>query len=320
MASPADLTMRSQAAAWLARMRSDERTRADEAGFQVWLNEDSRHRQAFDAMTSVFEAAGAYEAAEGEHDVGARRTVLLGAAAAAGAALSGAGLWRLSQPPALKTLVGQQRRLALADGSQVLLDTNSRLSVAFTDDHRRVDLLSGRAHFDVSKDPARPFIVRAGDHEVIAIGTAFDVLREKDLTSVVLVEGQVVVQPAARDAALLRGQVTRRLMAPGDRLIFAASAPVQEDRPDLARETAWQTGKIVFENDTLQSAADQLNRYTRQPLVIADEQARAMRISGVFRTGDSESFARSVALLLPITVAPDNDKIVLKTRTPLSDG
>jgi len=40
-----------------------------------------------------------------------------------------------------------------------------------------------------------------------------------------------------------------------------------------------------------------------------------MRISGVFRTGDPETFARSVALLLPVTVAPDGDKIVLHSRT-----
>jgi transmembrane sensor len=319
------LAVRTQAAAWLARMRSERRTKADEAGFKAWLTEDARHRQAFDAVTAVFEAAGAVAdldhaaaASTGEAFTG-RRKVLIGAGALALAGLGGAGVLRLTLAPALKTRIGEQRRLALADGSRVILDTNSVIKVAFTEDHRRVDLLSGRAHFDVAKDPARPFIVRAGDREVIAIGTAFDVSRENGSTSVVLVEGRVVVQPLAR--ALSPGQTARQAMAPGDRLVFTtATTPAFQDRPDLARETAWQTGRVIFENDTLQSAVEQLNRYTSQPLVIADAQAAEMRISGVFRTGDPETFAKSVALLLPLTVAPSSDKIVLRSRRRSSDS
>jgi len=113
------------------------------------------------------------------------------------------------------------------------------------------------------------------------------------------------------------GPFLSQSMAPGDRLIFtAASTRARQDHPDIARETAWQSGRLIFENDTLQSAAAELNRYTRDPLVIADEQAAQMRISGVFRTGDSEAFARSVALLLPVTVDASGDRIVLSSRTP----
>lgn len=318
------LAVRTQAAAWLARMRSERRTKADEAGFQAWLTEDARHRQAFDAVTAVFEAAGAV-ADPSQVDtarrprMGDRRKLLLGAGALALVGFGGAGVLRLTLAPALKTRIGEQRRLALADGSRVILDTNSVIKVAFTEDHRRVDLLSGRAHFDVAKDPARPFIVRAGDREIIAIGTAFDVSRENGSTSVVLVEGRVVVQPTANASS--PGHTARQAMAPGDRLVFTtATTPAFQDRPDLTRETAWQTGRVIFENDTLQSAVEQLNRYTSQPLVIADAQAAEMRISGVFRTGDPETFAKSVALLLPLTVAPSSDKIVLRSRTRSSDS
>ena len=316
------LSVRTEAAAWLARLRSEVHTTADEVGFQDWLAADPRHRQAFDAATAVFEAAGAVDyreqepAAAKDRGVRTRRTVLAGGGALALAGLGGVGVLRWALGPSLKTQVGEQRSLALADGSKVILDTNSLVKVAFTDDHRRIDLLSGRAHFDVAKDPTRPFIVRAGDREVIAVGTAFDVSLENGATSVVLVEGRVVVQPTTHGAKTAADPSAGQSMAPGDRLIFtAASVPARQDRPDLTRETAWQTGRIIFENDTLQSAATELNRYTRQPIVIADEQAAGMRISGVFRTGDPETFARSVALLLPVTVAPDGDKIVLHSRT-----
>jgi transmembrane sensor len=315
------LAVRTEAAVWLARLRSEVRTQADEIGFQDWLAADHRHRQAFDAATAVFEAAGAVsysgqeQAPAKDRRVRTRRTVLVGGGVLALTGLGGVGILHWALAPVVETQIGEQRSFALPDGSKVILDTHSLVKVAFTDDHRRIDLVSGRAHFDVAKDPTRPFIVRSGGREVIAIGTAFDVSHENGSTSVVLVEGRVLVRLTAPGAKMPAGPSDGQLMAPGDRLIFtAASVTAHKDRPDLMREIAWQSGRIIFEDDTLQSAATELNRYTRQQLVIADQQAAAMRISGVFRTGDPVTFARSVALLLPVTVAADGNQIVLQSR------
>ena len=111
-----------------------------------------------------------------------------------------------------ETALGEQRKILLDDGTRLTLDTGTRLVVAMGDQRRTVDLLSGRAHFDVAKDSLRPFVVTAGDRQVVAVGTAFDGARHGDEMSVTMVEGKVVVhQPgqAVRGRKLISGDRPR---------------------------------------------------------------------------------------------------------------
>src|SRR6185436_10113257 len=164
-----------------------------------------------------------------------RRAVLAGAAAASVAAAAGG--WRLwtSAPESTVTEVGEVRRIALADGTALTLDTDSRVDVRLTSSWRTVDLVRGRAHFDVAADRTRPFVVRAEGRTVTALGTAFDVAHEPGGVTVLLVEGRVAVQPAEgvdRSAA--------RLMSPGERLSLRQGQLPRLDRPDIAAAVAWQ--------------------------------------------------------------------------------
>ena len=74
-----------------------------------------------------------------------------------------------------ETPVGGQSRITLADGSTVILNTNSLLDISFSDKCRDVHLRRGEAYFDVVHDKARPFTVYADNYVVRDIGTAFDV-------------------------------------------------------------------------------------------------------------------------------------------------
>ena len=91
----------------------------------------------------------------------------------------GLGWWR-SNEGLVRAQIGQPRALVLQDGSQVTLDTSSSIRVEESDSRRVVRLLAGRARFQVARDPARPFIVRAGGQQVIALGTVFTVTSEAD--------------------------------------------------------------------------------------------------------------------------------------------
>ena len=95
------------------------------------------------------------------------------------------------------------RQIALADGSIVELNRDSEVLPQFTRTERRVILLKGEAHFSVTKDPTRPFIVRAGHVDVRAVGTAFNVLVQSDAVQVSVTEGKVRVTPdqAATEAS-----------------------------------------------------------------------------------------------------------------------
>jgi transmembrane sensor len=91
------------------------------------------------------------------------------------------------------TSVGEQRSLALSDGSTVQLNSLSRIRVRYTAHERTVDLIEGQALFHVAKDLTRPFVVCSGQTRVRAIGTQFDVYRKADDTVVTVVEGRVAI-------------------------------------------------------------------------------------------------------------------------------
>lgn len=318
---PPDARIRSQAAAWLARLRSEEREPADEIGFQTWLAEDLRHRQAFDLVNSVWEMAGGALAdaqAIGEPVTPTRRRILGPAAIAAtalvvAAGLGGGALWLHAAPKSqyFSTGIGEQRRVALADGSMMLLDTSSSARVLLTPHRRVIELISGRAHFEVAKCEARPFVVSFGDRKVVAVGTVFDVAREREgeAASVILTRGKVLVEAPAG----------RQLMSPGDRVQFQQGR-MSADRPRLDTLTAWQAGRVVFENQTLSQAVVELNRYSRRPLVISDARLAGLRISGSYEAGDAAGFAVSVSTLLPIAVDLLPDRVVLTSRAPGAAG
>src|SRR3546814_1402664 len=88
------------------------------------------------------------------------------------------------RPTAYATEIGERQLAVLEDGSQVSLDAATKVNVRMKEAGRQVELLAGRAKFDVAKDPQRPFTVAAGDKLVVAVGTSF---------SVALIDGQVRV-------------------------------------------------------------------------------------------------------------------------------
>ena len=300
------------AAVWLARLGSEDRSREDEQRLRRWLAESEEHRRAFLEVSACWEAAGgisdpadlSFKAPRYE----TRRAVLAGAAASA-TIVAAAGGWRLwaSAPESTVTEVGEVRRIALADGTALTLDTDSRVDVRLTSSWRTVDLVRGRAYFDVAADRTRPFVVRAAGRTVTALGTAFDVAREPGGVTVLLVEGRVAVQPAEgidRSAA--------RLMAPGDRLSLRQGELPRLDRPDIAAAVAWQQGQLVFENCSLSEAVAEMNRYSRYRHLSVEEAIADRRVSGSYATQNIESFARSVARLIGGEVEMQDDQIVLR--------
>src|SRR5262249_55156254 len=127
------------------------------------------------------------------------------------------------------TAVGERSTVALSDGSSVVLDTQSRIDVAYSPDQRRVRLTSGQAWFQVAHNAGWPFVVEAGDRRITALGTAFDVRlgNRENSVQVTLVEGKVAVEaiqsPLAR---FIRSAPPASVLSPGDSLVVSGAQPV----------------------------------------------------------------------------------------------
>ena len=228
-------------------------------------------------------------------------------------------------PTTYRTDIGERRIVALEDGSSVMLDSGSELSVRYTPRARELTLARGQAHFDVAHNIERPFSVTAGDRTVIATGTSFDVDLVGEKVIVTLLEGHVVViDRSGRDRSGGRTELPPEgvRLEPGERLVAAAivrgspgGAPAVQ-QVSLERATAWQAGQLVFDDETLAAAVESINRYSRTRVTVADPVAAAERFSGVFHEGDTQAFIDTVTRYLGLEAKPGPDDSIELRRRP----
>jgi transmembrane sensor len=302
--------VRREAAAWLARLHVEPRGKADEAGFQAWLERSEEHRANFDALTATWELTGALKN-DPEVALMARRrpTHLARRAMLTGAGVSAVGLgWLALTPKVYATDIGETRTLHLDDGASVLLDADSRLSVQVDARQRRVNLSKGRAFFRATTTPAKPFVVNAEGREIISEGSdAFGVSVLSSALSVVAVEGKVLVT----DTNQSFGHI---VAVAGQRVVMNRQKPALREIADVQSATAWRFGQAVFDDLPLPQALAEMNRYSRRRIVLSDPSLETLRISGVYKAGDNEAFARSVATLLDLDVRTYGGGLMIEPR------
>lgn len=313
---------RRETADWFARLNQRKVTTDDIKAFSAWRR-DPANAGAFDRMQAMWDAAGTLaqnpEMAALSDQArarvaprrGERRRLVgvlapLGAAGAVALAIS-VGWWTWSQqrPESYAAAIGERRIVRLDDGSRITLDTGSRIDVRLTDARRVVTLDAGQARFDVEGDPTRPFIVRAGDTEVTALGTRFDVRRFGRGARVVLVEGNVAV----------RDQKTpdqRWSLSPGQQLVTSARQP-QVVPADLPAATSWAAGRLTFQETPVAVAVAEVNRYSRHPIELRDATVSSIRVSGVFDAGDVDGFVAALQDLYPLDASRSKDGHIVLT-------
>lgn len=303
-----DATAIKEAANWLARLRADDRSLENERAFRAWLAADSRNAAAFEAVNATWESAGALSRDLRDGSVplekGVNRRALL--AGGIGLAVAGGGTFAFLQSAAAEvyqTDVGEQKHVALKDGTGVFLDTETKLVVDFTPHNRLVELRYGRANFHVAPDAKRSFAVKAAHKLIVGTRSTFDVRRDGDQVSVLLIEGRATVE--SPDSGGME------VLSEGERLVVTPQGSLKRDKPDLSPLLAWHTGQAIFESATLAQAVEEMNRYSMVKLEIDDQRLARMKVSGVYRVGDNAGFARSLARLLPIVLRITDGRIAL---------
>lgn len=232
-----------------------------------------------------------------------RRRLSLGAAAAAVLALSLAGAFRLlprapdaAPAPFVRAplIVSPEHRL-LPDGTRVELKPGSELAIRFTaggTGRRDVALLRGEAHFEVTPNPARPFVVAVGSARFRAVGTAFSVALTADSAEMHVTEGRVAVDTAAAADPAALVPAGHRIVVPSRGASPPEFAPVA---PAATTERfAWRIPRIEFNETPLAEVVAQLNRQGRTRLHLTDPGLRRIEISGALRADNIEPLLRSL--------------------------
>lgn len=295
-----------EAADWLLRLDSDTRTDADVEAWLRWCHADERNIAAYEALQRDWRDLDMLK--QPLVDKPARRFKAAWALAAGLAALAltffvGHGL---SHPPAVVAAAVSNRAATLPDGSKMILGAQSQVNLDFSGATRKLDLSSGEAYFKVKHDRLRPFVVRAGEVSVTAVGTAFDVRRQDDDIIVTVEEGVVDVageQETLRASAGYQVRYSKRYR----------TASIATVNPAVA--LAWRGGELAYIREPLGSVIEDMNRYSTQQIVIADPDVAALLFTGTAFAASIEDWVAGIEAAYPVTVRRSADgEIVLSMR------
>lgn len=335
------------AAAWFAKRESGAWSSVEQAQLEAWLESSTAHRIAYIRLASAWERSGRLSAL----GAGVPRGVVPlrdswnfppsaqgpSATAAAGgaknphaasksvwfrrlpmiaAALVVVGLgtaWYLSGSRAntYRTSIGALATIPLADGSKVVLNTDSQIDVIFNSKGRSIKLRRGEAFFEVSKDLARPFVVEIADKRVVAVGTQFSVRRDEDEIRVYVEEGRVRIKRPGIASKAAETQLPAGFEAKTVKTALVVDRPTPAQVEQLL---GWRTGYLRFRDASLADAVVEFNRYSLHRIVIQDPSIADIRIGGSFRTDDADGFLDLLRSGFPVNVERRGETIVLTRR------
>lgn len=330
--------VRDQAVRWMVRLQSGDATTVERRQFEVWLAEHVSHRQEFEQLSKIWTTLDRTkplleaELREAEtlwdHDRStvaptSRRSLwqwsrLPVGVTALAVLLLVASWWWMTQPPAAilyQTAKGEQRHVVLADGSLVMLNTETTLTAQFLEHQRFVWLDRGEAWFTVTHDERRPFHVQVANGTVRDIGTQFIVHKTPHEVQVSVVEGIVEVGLIASNESVIEPRPA--ILHQGEQVRYDADGHVSAiERFDRATVGAWKDGKLIFQAQPLGQALTEMARYRSEEIRLLDPSLADIPVSGSFNIKNLESFIQALEDALPIHATRVTPQLVIVERAP----
>lgn len=284
-----------QAVHWLMKMQQGPLTPRQQLAWQHWLDGHSEHQRAWEHIQRVNQrlrglssplAHAALNAPTSSRRQALKLLLILGAGSAVAWGMREQNLL----PPLLadyRSPLGQRRKIALADGSQLQLNTASSADVHIDGAQRLIRLLEG----EMLLTTTRAFQVRTAQGLLTTAGARLNVRQFADRTQVAVFEGSVQLTPDGGVPLTLAG--ARQLsFRPGE-----TGRPLPLD----ANSGAWADGMLVAAHMRLADFLDELGRYRRGQLK-CDARVADLLISGTYPLDDSERILDLLEISLPVKV------------------
>ncbi len=298
-----DYRVLQEAAKWFAVLQSGSASPGERQAWNAWL-EQPEHAQAWAKVERisgqfqplVTDAAGRTAGAMLHSRQPNRRQALKVLSVLCGGAvfsLAGGSLpWRQWTADE-RTAVGEVRDLRLADGSQLWLNTDTAVDIAFDASARSLALYRGELLIDApASRRARPLLLTSREGRVRSEQAARFSLRQEDgKTRLSVFTGVVDIQ--------LDGFATTSVSA-GQQTEFGRRhvAPLSAARTE---HQAWATGVLLADNQRLEDFLTELSRY-RHGYLGCDPRIADLRVVGAFPLADTERVLDALAATLPVRI------------------
>jgi transmembrane sensor len=201
------------------------------------------------------------------------------------------------------TAPGKQLNVVLADGSEIIMNTDTAISVDYSAHHRQITVHEGEAYFVVAPDAQRPFEVHTHAGQVRALGTEFNIkTRQKDVTVTVY---QHAVRVTAENGKAIES------LPEGKQLVFSEDTLSPVTSGNLQRGKAWRNQRMIFQDKPLAEVIEELNRYRSGRIIVLNNAIKTLPVTGVFATDDTNIALKTIEQSLPITITKITEKLVL---------
>lgn len=201
-------------------------------------------------------------------------------------------LWQQWQAD-YKTQIGEQKSIQLADGSQIILNTDTIVNVNYNHKQRQIELIKGEIHLEVAKDPQhRPFSVSNRDGLIQDIGTTFNIRQYDKHTVLAVSEGEVLVTAT-------KSQNKAHVHA--EQQVLFNQYQIQNIKAIDSKYSTWKNGMLSVYKMPLNEFLTELNRYSRDQLSY-DKSVSKFEVSGVFPLKEYQKVLDSLEQQLPIKV------------------
>ncbi len=315
-----------RASLYVVRLYSGELTAKEEQEIIAWCDESDAHQYAFDEALIVWESSRHIVRSAGWRDKLERRfyhmryiaasILLFVVSVSIFLPFSSEEVSELvPSKQHFATAVGEVSNVGLSDGSQITLNTASKIRVAFSVSERELWLEKGEAFFDIAKDQSRPFLIHMHEKTVRVVGTKFNIRLSKSGFDIAVEEGVVAVEDNQASGTQNSMDSAPLLLEAGAIASFnkTSSLIAKENAETVVKAHSWRTGYLRFDDERLDNVIENFNRYRNKKIVI-DKESAQLRISGVFKLSDGDAILTALEATLPIAVQrqENNIKIVKK--------
>lgn len=331
-------SLRKQAVRWIVRLNSGTATPGDRREFEAWLAAGPEHRHEFEQLSRMWAALDGtqslltaeiakaeqlWERYTANRQAAGRwswRSVAWPAAGAAALVLMLVTAWwwmRLPEVWMYETAKGAQRQVTLADGSMVMLNTDTRLTVQFSSRTRLIRLGQGEAWFTVRHDERRPFTVQVANGTIRDIGTQFMVNKAPQAVRVNVWEGVVEVGLRAPDESGAAAHPA--ILREGQQVSYDEEGRMSDIRSfDREMVGSWKDGKLIFRSQPLKQVLTEVARYRPEEIRLLDPSLEEFPVSGVFHIHDLEHVIPILEDALPIRAHRVGTNLIVVERPPAS--
>ena len=252
-------------------------------------------------------------------------------AIAASVAFFAAALLLIQEQPddTIRTAVGEQRSVVLADGSLLTLNTRTAVRFDMDETSRHVDLVEGEVLFEIAQDTTRPFTVSVGATTVRVVGTSFNIYKiSESKATITVLEGLVAVKPESIQPELI-AQTAGELVAEtgevqvkvGEQVHIGEEKRVHHEKSvQVEKAVEWTSRRLTFENALLKDVIAEFNRYNTRKLQVDDRELALLRLNGVFQPHSHEALLEYLEKTENVRVRDIGDRRVISRQyTPQAE-